>query len=160
MSAWVNTNRVPVEILLTGQRIVSGDIHLQPFAEHHAGAETPVDLMNRAEQFFVVTLEAGQPVFLARSQVMYVKLSAQAAIDDPERASAARRIGLELELADSSLVEGVVSLEMPPDRTRTLDFLNFGPDFFAVWTPESIRIVNRNHVRAVSPLVDLSRVAP
>jgi hypothetical protein len=48
---------------------------------------------------------------------------------------------------------------MPPDRTRALDFHHFGPDFFAVSAHDAIRIVNRNHVRAVSPLVDLSRVS-
>ena len=157
MSAWGDTLRSRVDVLLTGHRTITGDIHLQPFAEHHAGRERPVDLFNRPEPFFVVTLEGEQPLFLAKSQVIYLKLAAPPVTDDPDRASAARRIELELELADGTLIEGIVSLEIPPDRLRVLDFLNFAPQFFVVSTADAVRIVNRDHVRAVSPLVDLSR---
>jgi len=159
MSAWGDTRRVRVDIALAGGRIITGEIHLQQCAEHHAGGETPVDFMNRAERFFAVTLEGEQPLFLARSQVIYLKLSAQAAMEDPVRASVARRIELELELADGALIEGVVRLEIPPDRSRPLDFLNSAPEFLAVWTPDVVRIVNRNYVRAASPVMDLGRVS-
>jgi hypothetical protein len=159
MSAWVNTRRLRVDLLLTGHRTITGDIHLQPLAAHHTGPETAVDLFNRNEQFFAVTLEGEQPLFLAKSQVVYLKLPPQPPIEDPDRATAARRLDLEVELADGTLLEGLVSLEMPPDRLRILDFLNYAPRFFAVWTPETVRVVNRDHVRAVSPLVDLSRAS-
>lgn len=159
MNAWVSTRRVRVDVLLTGHRTITGDIHLQPYAERHSGPETAVDLLNRGELFFAVTLEGEQPLFLAKSQVLYLKLPPQPAIDDPERASVARRIDLEIELADGSLVEGLVTFELPPDRPRVLDFLNLAPSFFVMWSPESVRIINREHVRAVSPLVDLSRAA-
>lgn len=158
MSAgWMETRRERVEVRLTDRRPLHGDIHLQPTARLHAGPETPTDLLNREEPFFALMLEGEQPLFIAKAQVLYVQLPSQPAIDDPERASAARRIELEIELADGSLHEGVVMIELPPDRLRALDFLNTAPDFFPLWSPESVRIINRHHLRAASPLVDIRR---
>jgi hypothetical protein len=157
MSSYGTTQPVRVEVLLVGPRIITGSIHLQPLAQHHGGAETPVDYMNRPELFFAVTLEGEQPLFVARSQVLYVKLPADSPFDDPDRVSAARRIEFEIELADGQLVDGVAALDVPPHRPRALDFLNSAPNFFTVRTRDAVWIVNRDHVRAVSPLVDLSR---
>lgn len=157
---WMVTRRHRVEVRLTDRRSLVGDIHLQPTARLHAGAETPSDLLNREEPFFALMLEGEQPLFVAKAQVLYLQLPPQPAIDDPERASAARRIELEIELADGSLHEGVVMIELPPDRLRALDFLNVAPPFFPLWAPEWVRIVNRSHLRAASPLVDVRRAAP
>jgi hypothetical protein len=157
MTAWVSTRRARVDLMLTARRTITGDVHLQPLAERHSGPETAVDLLNRPEAFFAVTLEGEQPLFLAKSQVLYLKLAADQATEDPDRVSAARRIELEVELSDGSLLEGLVMFELPPDRPRVLDFLNLAPAFFAFSSEDGVRIINREHVRAVSPLVDLSR---
>lgn len=156
-SRWMTTRRERVEVRLTDRRPLIGDIYLQPTARLHAGPETATDLFNRDEPFFALMLEGEQPLFVAKAQVLYVQLPPQPAIDDPERASAARRIELEIELADGSLHEGVVMIELPPDRLRALDFLNVAPSFFPLWSPESVRIINRTHLRAASPLVDIRR---
>lgn len=155
-TGWMTTQRQRVEVRLI-DRSLRGDIHLQPVARLHAGPETPGDLLNRNENFFALMLEGEQPLFIAKAQVLYLELPAQSAIDDPDRASAARRIELEIELADGSRLEGIVMIELPPDRLRALDFLNAAPDFFPLWSPESVRIINRHHVRAASPLVDIRR---
>lgn len=156
---WMDTRRQRAEILLTGRRVIHGDIHLQPLARNHSGPEGPLDLLNRTEAFFAVTIEGEQPVFVAKGQVLALTLDAEAALHDPDRESAARRVELEVELADGSLFEGVVIIELPPDRPRLLDFLNLAPEFFALWSPNVVRYLNRDHVRAVSPLAQVSRAS-
>jgi hypothetical protein len=153
----MDTRRQRVEILLTGRRIVGGDVHLQLVARTHSGPESPLDLLNREEPFFAVTLEGELPVLLAKAQVLYVTVPLQSAINDPVRESAARRLELEVELADGSLFEGAVMLELPPDRPRLLDFLNLASRFFALHTSDAVRLLNRDHIRAVSPLAQVSR---
>jgi hypothetical protein len=155
----MTTQRLPVEVCLTDRRTIKGDIHLQPVARMHAGPETPSDLLNRDESFFALMLEGEQPLFVAKGQVLYLELPSQPAIDDPDRASVARRIELEIELADGSKLEGVVMIELPPDRLRALDFLNSAPEFFPLWSPHWVRIVNKHHLRAASPVVDIGRAA-
>lgn len=157
MTEWLSTRPQRVDVHLTDRRVLSGVIHLQMTARHHSGPETPVDLLNRDEWFFVLVLDGEQPVFVAKRQVLFFKLPSQPAIEDPDRASAARRIELEIELSDGTLLEGIVMIELPPDRLRALDFLNSAPAFFALWTTEAVRVINRNHIRAASPLVDIKR---
>jgi hypothetical protein len=153
----MDTRRQRVELLLTGRRVIAGDVHLQLGAEAHSGPESPLDLLNRQEPFFAVTLDGEQPVFIAKSQLLQLKLPPQSTLDDPVRESAARRLELEVELADGSLFEGVVMMELPPDRPRLLDFLNLATRFFALRTPDAVRLLNRDHVRAVSPVAQVSR---
>ena len=47
--------------------------------------------------------------------------------------------------------------ELPPDRLRALDFLNSSAQFFPLRTGNAVRVLNRNHVRTASPLVDIKR---
>ena len=155
MSPWLDTHRQRAEILLTGRRVITGDIHLLQVARNHSGPETPTDLLNRDEGFFAVTLEGEQPVFVAKSQVLSVRIPLEAAVHDPARESAARRLEFEVELADGSLFEGAVHFELPPDRLRLLDFLNLAPPFFALESDDAVRLLNRGHVRAVSPLAQV-----
>lgn len=157
MSEWLSTRRQRVEVNLTERRVLGGEIHLQMLARLHSGPETPTDFLNRDDQFFVLSLEDEQPVFVAKAQVLYLKLPPQPAIEDPDRAVAARRIELEVELSDGTLLEGIVMMELPPDRLRALDFLNSAAPFFPLWTVDAVRVINRNHIRAASPLVDIKR---
>ena len=159
MSGWYATERVRVEVPLTDRRILRGDIHLHSGAKHHSGPETPADLFNRPENFFALVLEGEQPLFIAKRHVLYIQLPPQPAIDDPDRASAAMRIELEIEMADGSLHEGVVMYELPPDRPRALDFLNNAPPFFSLWAPDGVRVVNARLLRSAAPLVDTRRAS-
>jgi len=159
MTGWVDTRRERAEILLTGRRLITGDIYLQQVAEMHSGPESPVDFLNRQEEFFAVMLDGEQPVFLAKSQVLYVRLPPQPTIDDPDRESAARRLQLEIELTDGSVVEGLVAIELPPNRPRLLDFLNFVSGFFALTAPEAVLLLNKRHIRVASPVAQVPHAA-
>jgi hypothetical protein len=146
-----------VELRLTGHQVLLGDIHLQLVAQTHSGPESPLDMLNRPEAFFAMTLEGEQPVLLAKSQVVALRLPAEAAGGDPARESAARRMEMAVEFSDGTRLEGAVLLELPPDRLRLLDFLNFAPAFFGLRTGADLQVVNRSHVRAVSPLAQVIR---
>lgn len=157
MSAWATTERLRVEVHLANRRVLIGDIHLQAGTRTHGGWETPSEMLNRPELFFVIILEGGEALFIAKQHVLYLQLPPQPAIDDPDRALVAHRFELELELSDGSLHEGVVMSELPPDRPRALDFLNASEAFFPLWAPDGVRIINAGQLRSVSPLLDPSR---
>ena len=152
MSAWGSTVRHQVEIVLTDSRTIAGQIHVQPLAALHSGPESPTDMLNREERFFAVTLEGEVPVLLAKAHVLFIKLAAQPLIPDPDRASAAKSMELEIELASGSVLQGVITAELPPERARPIDFLNVALSFFTLWSPDAVHLINRAHVRAVSPL--------
>jgi hypothetical protein len=149
---WGNTLRIRAEVLLTGRRTLTGFLHLLPLASIHSGPETPEDVLNRAVGFFPITDDDERAVIVGKSQVLVVRLAAESLFDDPDRVGAARSIKLRVELTDGSEVSGIVALELPPTRSRALDFLNEGTGFFALHVPEAVRYVNRSHVRLVTPL--------
>ena len=146
---WGDTVRIKAEVQATGGRIFSGFLHLLPFASIHLGPETPEDVLNRDEAFFALTDQQEHTIFIAKAQVLAVVV--EYSNRDPDRIHAARTIGLKVELSDGSEYTGTVSSELPPTRTRAIDFLNHGTGFFALHVAETARYINRAHVRAVSP---------
>ncbi len=146
---WGDTVRIKAEVHATGGRTFSGFLHLLPFASIHLGPETPEDVLNRDEAFFALTDQQEHTIFIAKAQVLVVAVDQ--ATRDPDRLHAARTIGLKVELSDGSEYTGTVSSELPPTRTRAIDFLNHGAGFFALHVADTARYINRVHVRAVSP---------
>ncbi len=148
---WGSTLRVPAEVLATGGRRLAGFVHLQPHAAVHLGSETPEDLLNRHGRFLPLTREDGRTVFLAKAQILALLIPADALSDDPARASAARNLQIRVELSDGTEFAGSVASEMPPDRPRTLDFLNETSGFFALRSQDAVRYLNPEHLRVVTP---------
>jgi hypothetical protein len=146
---WGETVRIKAQVQATGGRLFSGFLHLLPFASIHLGPETPDDVLNRDEGFFPLTDEDDQAIFLAKAQVILVAVEHPQR--DPDRSVAALTIGLRVELSDGSEHSGTVRSELPPTRTRAIDFLNSGTGFFGLYTADTVRYINRRHVRAVSP---------
>lgn len=149
---WGSTLRVRAEVLVTGGKTLIGDLHLLTVASSHSGPETPEDLLNRPDGFFPLTDDTGQTTFLAKTQVLSVGIVAALPEDDPDRLSAARSIALWVELSDGSEHTGTVSSELPPDRRRALDFLNHGAGFFGLRSDDGVKLLNRRHLRVVTPL--------
>lgn len=152
MSDWASTERIQVEILLAEQLRMNGELHVQGRVGQHDGPETPVEMLNRPEPFFPVTLPGGQVAFLAKSQVAVVVCPTDIGLADPERAGAAKTIGLEVTLAGGMELSGLATLELPPSRARALDYLNASGLFFALGSPDATWIINRTCVRVVRPL--------
>ena len=149
---WGDTLRIRAEVAASGNRTFSGFLHLLPFASVHLGPETPEDVLNREEAFFALTDEQERTIFIAKDQVLLVTIEAVSWASDPDRLSVARTIPLKIELSDGSVHSGTVSSELPPTRTRAIDFLNSAPGFFALWTDDdAVRYINRANVRVVSP---------
>ena len=148
---WGDTLRIRAEVAASGSRTFSGFLHLLPFASVHLGPETPDDVLNREEAFFALTDDQERTIFIAKDQVLLVTIEASEWATDPERLSAARTIPLRVELADGSVHSGTVSSELPPTRTRAIDFLNSATGFFALYAADAVRYVNRANIRVVSP---------
>ena len=148
---WGDTLRIRAKVVATGKRSYTGFLHLLPIASIHLGPERPEDVLNRGEAFFPLTDDQEHTVFIAKSQVLLVRVDHDMAGEDPERLSVARTIELKVELSDGTEHSGTVTSELPPTRTRAIDFLNHGEGFFALYGTDAVRYVNRAHVRLVSP---------
>jgi hypothetical protein len=152
MSDWGATRRISVEVVLADGAVVEGDMHLVPSAAYPLTAESPLDMLNRPQPFFALTLEEGEVAFVSKDQVAVVSCRDQSAEVDPERTSAARLVALEVALATGAEYRGRSSFELPPSRSRALDYVNMPGRFFTVWTNDLTRYFNKSLVRLIRPL--------
>jgi hypothetical protein len=152
MTDWASTNRLTARVTLAEGLVIHGDVHLQPRVAWRDGPETPLELLNRDEAFFPLSLPNGDIVFVAKDQVAILFYAKPAAFDDPERNTAARTIPLEVMLVGGLECRGVALTELPPAKSRPLDFLNAAGRFFRLVTDEGTMCLNRRFVRAARPL--------
>lgn len=148
---WAATERVPVRIALAEGVTLTGEIYLQPSTAFHETRETPLEMLNRRELFFPLSQPDGEFLLVAKAQV--VSLSYEGAVvADPERASAARVIGIEVTMVGGTSYQGNAATELPPDKSRLSDYLNAPEPFFCIVVAESTLCLNRSRVRSARPL--------
>lgn len=139
-------------LTLTHGRPRSGTIYLGARVPLHDGAETPLEMLNRRDAFFPFRADVDKKVLLVAKQQTIVLAVDRAPITDPDRLSAAKELRLELVLDNGAKLAGRVTMELPENQSRPLDYLNAAPvPFFAITTDESTHYVNRAHVLFVRP---------
>ena len=60
MSDWGATRRISAEVVLADGVVLEGDMHLVASAAYPLSSESPLDMLNRPEPFFALTLGAGR----------------------------------------------------------------------------------------------------
>jgi len=152
MGDWGATRRISVEVILADGVVIAGDLHLVPSASYPLNSESPLEMLNRPEPFFALTLEQGEVAFVSKAQAAVVSCREESPDSDPERASVARLVALEVALTTGAEYRGRSSFELPPSRSRALDYVNTPGRFFTVWTNDLTRYFNKSLVRLIRPL--------
>ena len=142
---------VPATLRLTGGEPLDGEIYVMERVPQHAGPETPLDMLNRADGFFPFRPRAASATVLLVAKARTVTLTVAPPPADAARLSAAKQVGLVLTLADGSELSGSATLELPQQHSRILDYLNAVEPFFVIASADKIHIVNRAHVLYVRP---------
>lgn len=152
MSDWGSTNQVPASVSLVEGLVVEGDLHLLTRPAYPPGPETPLEMLNRPDAFFALTLSGGGVAFVPKVQVVLVSCRNEVPLySDPERESAAKHVDLEVVLPGGAQHRGSAVFELPPNRSRALDFVNGTGSFFALRSDGGTWYVNKSHVRLIRP---------
>jgi hypothetical protein len=151
MSDWGSTNRVPARVSLAEGIVLEGELHLLTRPAYPPGPESPLEMLNRSDAFFALTLPAGGVTFVPKAQVSVVSCRYDTPTD-PDRVSAAKLIGLEVVLRGGEEYHGRATLELPPSRARALDYVNGPGGFFALWADDTTQYINKSLVRLIRPL--------
>jgi hypothetical protein len=152
MNDWGATQRVTAEVVLADGAVLEGDLHLAARSTVPLDTESPLEMLNRAEPFFALTLGQGEVAFVSKAQVAVVSCRDQLPLTDPARASAARLVTLEVAVATGAEYRGRSTFELPPSRARALDYVNAQGSFFTVWSNDLTRYFNKSLVRLIRPL--------
>lgn len=145
---------VPATLLLTAGGKREGEIYVMERVPQHAGPETPLDMLNRAEGFFPFRPndDSGAVLLVTKARTVTLSVPRTTAPEDPARLSAAKQARVEVTLADGSQVSGWATLELPEYHSRLLDYLNESAQpFFAITTTAQVHLVNRAHVLYARP---------
>src|SRR5256885_15680459 len=101
---------VPATLLQTAGGKHEGEIFVMERVSQHAGPETPLDMLNRAEGFFPFRPKgdhgAAAVLLVTKARTVILSVPRTTAPEDPARLSAARTGRLELMLADGSQLSG------------------------------------------------------
>jgi hypothetical protein len=152
MSEWGSTNRVPAHVALAEGVILEGELHLLTRPAYPPGPETPLEMLNRPDPFFVLTLPDGAVTFVAKAQVSVIDCREQPALTDPDRITAAKLVGLEVTLHGGAEYRGRATVELPPGRARALDYVNGQGQFFTLFSDDTTHYFNKSFVRLIHPL--------
>jgi hypothetical protein len=149
MSDWGSTNRLPAHVALVEGVVLDGDLHLltRPAYPQPGGSETPLEMLNRPDAF-----PEGGVALVPKARVLEITCPEDVPPPDPDRLTAAQQVELEVILPGGAEHRGRVTLELPPGRRRTLDFMNGEGGFFALWSEGRTRYINKLHVRLIRPL--------
>lgn len=152
MSDWGATQQVAARIVLGEGVVLAGHLHLLARATSPTETESPLEMLNREEPFFALTLNEGGVAFISKAQVAVVSCQELAPVEDPDRLSAAKLVELSVELTDGVEYRGRSSFELPPSRSRALDYVNGPGRFFTLGTDGITQFINKSLVRQIRPL--------
>jgi hypothetical protein len=152
MSDWGATQRVSAKVVLAEGVVLAGELHLLARATYPSDTESPLEMLNRDDPFFALTQPEGGVTFISKAQVSVVSCQDQQAVDDPDRASAAKLVELAVQLTDGVEYRGRSSFELPPARARALDYVNAPGRFFTLRTDDITQYINKSLVRLIRPL--------
>lgn len=148
----IEKRRIPVTVGMIGGERIAGDVFVQGHARHRFGPEEATDVLNDSEPFFPLATASGETLIVAKEQVA----EAEAEIGQPdagELATGAVQVMVELSLTTGTVHAGALYLELPVERPRLLDFLNyFSQRFLVLHTSDGARLINRRLVAYVRPL--------
>ena len=149
---WGSIRQEAAEVLLAEGVVIDGSLHLLSRINYPPGPETPIEMLNRSDPFFALTRSGGGVFLIPKAQAAVVTCRHHAPPADPERFSAAKLVALDVVIVGGRKLEGRAAIEMPPERSRALDYVNGPGAFFALWTEDVTHYVNKLLVRTIRPL--------
>lgn len=144
----VERRTVEVAIRFLGQEVVRGHLFLALMAKSHAGPETVLDLMNEPEPFLVLKVEGQPPVRMINKERV---IEIEASVQPEEDQAVGKEEDMALMFQDGFSLSGTARVELPPTKSRLIDFLNHTERFFELRDGGSLHIVNRKHISHVKP---------
>jgi len=123
---------------------------LSPYAEEHSGRELILDILNSNLTFLPAEdIRTGAIFFLNKNGVMFLEIFERDLADEtvlnPEKS-------VQVELTNHEILNLSLFMEMPEERSRISDYLNFSPVFIYLCGKEKDFILNKSFVFSVKDL--------
>jgi hypothetical protein len=122
------------------------------FAEEHSGKELIIDILNSKATFIPLEdIRKTDVLFLNKRKIVCLELYER---DLSEETMLVPGIQVQVELTTGEVFNGDLFLEMPQDRSRVSDYLNFSPGFIYLGREEGDIILNKDFIFSVKDKSD------
>ncbi|MEW6730312.1 MAG: hypothetical protein AB1489_03135 [Acidobacteriota bacterium] len=152
-----------VELLLVDKRRLSGKLFLSIIPSSPLGHIPLLDSMNESVDFFpFLPNDSTETEILSKWAVIEAVVDTELNQDEiGESLEQTTWIeSVEVRCHPYLTLTGRVMIDLPPDRSRVLDFLNQHVCFFALKRDEKSHIINKKYITSVKELTSLPTSAP
>lgn len=144
----VPRREIPVRVLLDDGRTLDGTMFT-----HESGPggrpQDALDHLNESDGEFVPLLCGRDSFLVNKTGVIWVELTGEPAQELASNAAAAQHVPARVRIAGGASVEGTLAIEMPPERSRVLDYLNAAGRFVALFREGAVTLVQRRFIVSV-----------
>jgi len=149
----VEKRKVPVTVRCEDCEEMKGELFLSLFSKNHSGQETALEFMNNPERFFVIRIQAEPPVrMMNKDRIVEIEISAEAELGGHELPEmGAKEEPMAVHFNNRHSLDGNAYVELPPTKSRLIDFLNQEEKFFLLRTEQTVHIINRRQISFVTP---------
>lgn len=129
---------------------LDANFFLSPYAEGHSGKELILDLLNSPSTFLPIeNVSTGDILFLNKNSIMYLEVAER---DLTEETVLSPKKSVHVELTNHETMNLTLFMEMPEERSRVSDFLNYSPAFIYLCGEKRDFILNKTFMFSVKDL--------
>jgi hypothetical protein len=112
--------------------------------DEHPGRELIIDILNSERSFIPLEdILKDEILMIGKNRFIDVELTDR---DLSPETQEAREIGVQIELIHGDLVEGTFYTDLPADKLRLSDYLNFTPQFIYLCRDQNDVILNKDYI--------------
>jgi hypothetical protein len=112
--------------------------------DKHSGRELIIDILNSERSFIPLEdILKDEILMIGKNRFMDVELTDRDLLPETQEA---RQIEVQIELINGDLVEGIFYTDLPPDKLRLSDYLNFTPQFIYLCRQQNDVILNKDYI--------------
>jgi len=149
----VPKRKVPARVRLADAAVLKGALYVAMRGSGGKPETVAMRLNDWTEKFLPFALE-DRHLLLKKSCIVTIELANTERGSEELAQEGGKEFRLKLGLLDGTSVSGKALGEVPPGRTRALDYLNGAPRFIDLMIDETVVLVNGNYVVAVSDVFD------
>lgn len=142
-----------VRILLDDGRSLDGSV----FTADAGPGGRPQDLLDRLNdpsEDFLPLASGGDSFLLNKAGIIWAQTSGASARELFEQAGGGRMVPVRMSLAGGMSLVGTLSIVMPPERSRVLDYLNAAGKFIPLFGEGTVTLVQRGFIVVVRAVDD------
>lgn len=124
---------------------VIGSLFVRQQSPHHAGEESPLEILNKEVAFIVLEKDKPEQLrFYNRNSIIRVEYNEELVSDTSS-------LPCQLNMMDGSIIEGSIHENLPPDHSRLFDYLNKENErFIKLFTSENeVCLINKSYINNV-----------